>query len=55
MSHENIVATAEVILRKDSTLAGGDLEYQRSFTSYEGHRLIFNFPQERPYSLDEFV
>lgn len=55
MSHENIVATAELILLKDDVLSGGDLEFQRSFTSSEGGALIMGFPQCRPRSFDDIV
>eukprot|EP00747_Dinoflagellata_sp_TGD_P115212 gnl/TRDRNA2_/TRDRNA2_172109_c0_seq1.p1 gnl/TRDRNA2_/TRDRNA2_172109_c0~~gnl/TRDRNA2_/TRDRNA2_172109_c0_seq1.p1 ORF type:complete len:395 (+),score=51.68 gnl/TRDRNA2_/TRDRNA2_172109_c0_seq1:158-1186(+) len=55
MSHENIVATAELILSKDECLIGGDLEFQRSFTSSEGGALIMGFPQSRAHTLDEIV
>merc|ERR1712203_482879 len=40
MSHENIVATAELILSKDASLSGGDLEFKRSFTKSESGHLI---------------
>eukprot|EP00931_Biecheleriopsis_adriatica_P076800 TRINITY_DN50473_c0_g1_i1.p1 TRINITY_DN50473_c0_g1~~TRINITY_DN50473_c0_g1_i1.p1 ORF type:complete len:642 (-),score=123.12 TRINITY_DN50473_c0_g1_i1:118-1974(-) len=55
MSHENIVATAELILQKDAALKGGDLEFQRSFTSGEGSHMVMKFPQERPGAFDEVV
>jgi len=55
MSHENIIATAELILSKDECLTGGDLEFQRSFTGSESGALILGFPQCRPQSLDEIV
>merc|ERR1712062_461366 len=53
MSHEHIVATVELILKKDDALAGGDLQFERSFTSSEGGGMIMGFPQSRPNSLDE--
>jgi len=55
MSHENIVATAEFILRKDSALSGGDLEFQRAFSKSEGSSLVMGFPQMRPRQLDSLV
>jgi len=55
MSHENIVATAELILQKDAALKGGDLEFQRSFTSGEGGNMTMGLPQCRPSALDEVV
>lgn len=55
MSHENIVATAELILQKDAALKGGDLEFQRSFTSSEGGHMVMRFPQDRPRAFDEVV
>lgn len=55
MSHENIVATAELILMKDVALSGGDLEFQRAFLLSECSPLIMGFPQMRPQSLDTVV
>jgi len=55
MSHENIVATAELILQKDASLTGGNLEFQRAFTANEGGSMIMGFPQCRPRSLDSLV
>mmetsp|Transcript_110502 Transcript_110502/g.195613 ORF Transcript_110502/g.195613 Transcript_110502/m.195613 type:complete len:710 (-) Transcript_110502:48-2177(-) len=55
MSHENIIATAELILSKDDALSGGDLQFQRSFTSAEGGSLIMGLPQCRPYTIDKMV
>ena len=55
MSHENIVATAELILKKDSGMHGGDLQFQRGFRASEGGPLVMGFPQSRPYQLDEVV
>jgi len=55
MSHENIVATAELILQKDAALKGGDLEFQRSFTYAEGGNMTMGLPQCRPSALDEVV
>ena len=45
MSHENIVATALVVLRKDAALSGGDLQFQRSFTLGEESELLMEMPQ----------
>lgn len=55
MSHENIVATAELILQKDAALKGGDLEFRRSFTKGEGSHMIMKFPQDRPRAFDDVV
>jgi len=55
MSHENIVATAELILKKDDVLTGGDLQFERSFTANEGGAMIMGFPQSRPQSVDILV
>ena len=55
MSHENIVATAELIVKKDPSLTGGGLQFQRSFRSTEGGAMIMGFPQDRPYDLDDVV
>merc|ERR1712232_735782 len=55
MSHENIVATAELILKKDDALSGGDLQFERAFTVSEGGSMIGGFPQSRPHSLDDIV
>jgi len=55
MSHENIVATAELVLLKDAALSGGGLDFQRTFTTGEGDSLIMGFPQCRPGVLDEVV
>jgi len=55
MSHENIVATAELILQKDDALSGGDLEFQRAFLATEEEPLIMAMPQMRPESLDTLV
>lgn len=55
MSHENIVATAELILSKDDALSGGNLQFQRSFTSGEAGFLVMNLPQVRPNSVDAII
>jgi len=55
MSHENIVATAELILKKDDALVGGGLQFKRAFTASEGGCMIMGFPQSRPQSVDDLV
>ena len=55
MSHENIVATAELILKKDATLVGGGLQFQRTFRETEGGAMIMGFPQCRAAQMDEVV
>ena len=55
MSHENIVATAEFILRKDSALIGGDLEFQRTFSASEASSLAMAFPQMGPNQIESVI
>ncbi|CAE7637947.1 KEA5 [Symbiodinium microadriaticum] len=55
MSHENIVATAELILKKDAALVGGGLQFQRTFRPNEGCAMIAGFPQCRAAQMDEVV
>ncbi|CAJ1414954.1 unnamed protein product [Effrenium voratum] len=55
MSHEQILATAEVVLRRDAALEGGDLEFRRGYSSSEASSLTLNFPQMRPEGFDEVV
>eukprot|EP00928_Gymnodinium_smaydae_P035130 TRINITY_DN2477_c0_g1_i1.p1 TRINITY_DN2477_c0_g1~~TRINITY_DN2477_c0_g1_i1.p1 ORF type:complete len:611 (+),score=91.58 TRINITY_DN2477_c0_g1_i1:169-2001(+) len=54
MSHENIVATAELVLQKSSSLVGGDLEFQRAWTQVEGGRLS-GLPQCRAQEVDACI
>ena len=55
MSHENIVATAELILQKDAALVGGGLQFQRTFRVHERDAMIAGFPQCRAAQMDEVV
>lgn len=55
MSHENIVATAELVLRKDAALEGGDLSFKRAFLQKEAGSMTMSFPQCRPGVVDDFV
>merc|ERR1712066_890646 len=55
MSHENIVATAEVILHKDPTLQGADLEFKRAFTIDEAGTIRMEVAQCRSEAVEEFI
>ena len=55
MSHEHIVATCELICRKDLQLSGGGLQFRRGFRSAEGGALIMGMPQDRSEQLDGLV
>jgi len=55
MSHENIVATAELVLRKDTALNGGNLSFKRAFQRDEAGMMFSSFPQCRPMGVDAIV
>lgn len=55
MSHENIIATAELILQKDSALVGADLEFKRAFTIDEARTIYSNVAQCRSKAVEEFI
>merc|ERR1712129_91643 len=55
MSHENIVATAELVLQRDAALEGGDLKFQRAWTQQEAGFLVGSLPQCRASCVDKFV
>eukprot|EP00416_Gambierdiscus_australes_P026684 CAMPEP_0171080746 /NCGR_PEP_ID=MMETSP0766_2-20121228/16055_1 /TAXON_ID=439317 /ORGANISM="Gambierdiscus australes, Strain CAWD 149" /LENGTH=589 /DNA_ID=CAMNT_0011538015 /DNA_START=35 /DNA_END=1804 /DNA_ORIENTATION=+ len=54
MSHENIVATAELVLQKGPSLQGGELQYQRAWTKVEAGR-FGGLPQCRPEVLENCI
>jgi len=55
MGHENIVATAELILQKDSAIQGGDLEFKRAFTVDEAGTIKDEVGQCRSESVEKFI
>jgi len=54
MSHENIVATAELVLQRPGSLKGGDLEFQRAWTTVEAGR-FGGLPQCRAEPLEQCI
>lgn len=48
MSHENILATAVYVLKRDKTLDGGEIQYQRAYTLSEAADTSMNMPQDPP-------
>jgi len=55
MSHENIVSTSEIILRKDANLAGAELEYKRAFTKDEAGTIRMEVAQCRSEAVEDFI
>jgi len=55
MSHENIAATAEFILRKDPVLQGADLEFKRAFTLDEAGTIRGEVAQCRSEAVEDFI
>ena len=48
MSHENIIATAVTVLRKDAFIEGGSLHFKRAFTGKEAtEKIYYTVPQSR--------
>jgi len=54
MSHENIVATAELVLQRPTALVGGELEFQRAWTKKEVG-CFAGLPQYRTPALDRCI
>merc|ERR1719433_750971 len=54
MSHENIVATAELVLQKAPVLEGGELEYKRAWTKTEVGRFS-GLPQCRARTIEDYI
>jgi len=54
MSHENIVATAELVLQRPAALAGGELEFQRAWTRMEAGR-FGGLPQCRAQAVEDCI
>merc|ERR1719433_41235 len=54
MSHENIVATAELVLQKAPVLEGGELEYKRAWTKTEVGRFS-GLPQCRAGTIEDYI
>jgi len=55
MSHENIVASAIHVLRKDAGLVGGELAFKRAFLAREAGYIFGNIPQCRPQAAERVV
>lgn len=54
MSHENIVATAELVLRRPEAFVGGELGFQRAWTKAEAG-LFAGLPQCRSLGVDSCI
>ena len=56
MSHENIIATAVTVLKKDPELEGGGLRFKRAFTGEEAcEKIFFGVPQCRQKWVEEAI
>jgi len=55
MSHENIAATAELILHKDPALQGADLEFKRALTVDEAGTIRYEVAQCRSEAVEDFI
>jgi len=55
MSHENIVASALHVLRKDPSLQGGDLRFKRAFFQDEAAHIFMSIAQCRPPACEKLI
>ena len=56
MSHENIIATAVTVLKKDDSIEGGNLHFKRAFTGEEASEgIYYKVPQCRQNWVEEAI